>query len=127
MFWKRYSGNVGNDDILTPDLVDVDSPCESEKEAIDVEAEIVEEKQPEEISPFSFFGMEEDRTEKWLTKCVKFWNCIMSLLWFLFGAVTFAPIIFVSNKVNVVFKSKKVSLLFSIMLYVVFVVCLILF
>lgn len=63
------------------------------------------------IKPLDCFGMEEEKTEKWLGKCVKFWFCFMSFLWFLFGALTFAPVIFISNKVNVIFNDKKKSLL----------------
>jgi hypothetical protein len=127
MFWRRYSGDAETEDVLKPVLVEDECNCNAEKETIDIQEESIAEKQFENTSPFRFFGMEEEKTEKWLTKCVKFWYCIMSLLWFFFGAVTFAPIIFVSNKVNVVFKSRKFSLLFSILLYIALVVCLILF
>ncbi len=63
------------------------------------------------IKPLDCFGMEEEKTDKWLGKCVKFWFCCMSFAWFLFGALTFAPVIFISNKVNVIFGNKKKSLL----------------
>lgn len=69
------------------------------------------------INPLSCFGMEEGKTEKWLDKCVKFWFCLMSFMWFLFGALTFAPVIFISNKVNVVFKDKKKSLLCATLIH----------
>lgn len=63
------------------------------------------------IKPLDCFGMEEEKTEKWLAKCAKFWFCFMSFLWFLFGALTFAPVIFISNKVNVIFNDNKKSLI----------------
>jgi hypothetical protein len=63
------------------------------------------------IKPLDCFGMEEEKTEKWLGKCVKFWFCCMSFMWFLFGALTFAPVIFISNKVNVIFNDNKKSFL----------------
>ena len=71
----------------------------------------------EPIKPLDCFGMEEEKTEKWLIKCVRFWYCVMSFVWFLFGALTFAPVIYISNKVNVIFKDKKKSFLFSSCLY----------
>lgn len=70
------------------------------------------------IKPLDCFGMEEEKTEKWLGKCVKFWFCLMSFLWFLFGALTFAPVIFISNKVNVIFNDKKKSLLCATIIHV---------
>lgn len=69
------------------------------------------------IKPLDCFGMEEEKTEKWLAKCVKFWFCCMSFLWFVFGALTFAPVIFISNKVNVIFNDKKKSLLCATLIH----------
>lgn len=69
------------------------------------------------IKPLDCFGMEEEKTEKWLGKCVKFWFCCMSFMWFLFGTLTFAPVIFISNKVNVIFNDKKKSLLCATLIH----------
>ena len=69
------------------------------------------------IKPLDCFGMEEEKTEKWLSKCVKFWFCCMSFIWLLFGALTFAPVIFISNKVNVIFKDKKKSLVCATLIH----------
>lgn len=71
------------------------------------------------IKPMDCFGMEEAKTEKWLSKCVKFWFCCMSFMWFLFGALTFAPVIFISSKVNVIFKEKVKSFVFATIIYCV--------
>jgi hypothetical protein len=73
------------------------------------------------IKPLECFGMDEGKTEKWLMKCVKFWYCIMSFFWFLFGALTFAPVIFISNKVDVLFNDRKKSLLCGMAIYIVVV------
>ena len=106
------------DDILTPK--------ESEEDAIESEnAEIsksTDEKEEinltdEPITALDCFGMKEDKTEKWLLKCVKVWYYVMSFVWFMFGVATFAPIMFVSNKINVIFKDKKKSLIVSIGMY----------
>ena len=69
------------------------------------------------IKPLDCFGMEEEKTEKWLGKCGKFWFCLMSFMWFLFGALTFAPVIFISNKVNVIFNDKKKSLICATLIH----------
>ena len=78
------------------------------------------------IKPLACFGMEEGKTEKWLMKCVKFWFCCMSFMWFLFGATTFAPVIYISNKVNVIFKDKKKSFFCAAGIYGSFVLLVIL-
>ena len=71
--------------------------------------------------------MEEGKTEKWLGKCVKFWFCCMSFMWFLFGALTFAPVIFIRNKVNVIFNDKKKSLLCATVIHGLLLALLIIF
>lgn len=81
----------------------------------------------EPINPMDCFGMEEEKTEKWLLKCAKFWFCYMSFMWFLFGALTFAPVIFISKKVNVIFKDKVKSLLISSAGYSLFMVLVFIF
>jgi hypothetical protein len=52
---------------------------------------------------------------------VKFWFCCMSFLWVLFGATTFAPVIYIGNRVDALVNYRKKSLLFSFLLYVSFV------
>ena len=64
------------------------------------------------------FGWKEIKTEKWLVKCARVWYGVMSFIWFLFGALTFAPIAFMSNKVNAIVKDKKNSLLLGVAIYV---------
>jgi hypothetical protein len=75
----------------------------------------------DQLKPFDFFGMEEGKSEKWLMNCVKFWYCLMSFLWFLLGAVTFAPVLYISNNVNVIFKDKKKSLLCAVLIHAIFI------
>lgn len=81
----------------------------------------------ETINPMDCFGMEEGKTEKWLVKCVKIWFCCMTFLWFLFGALTFAPVIYIRNKVNVIFKDKTKSLLVSCGFYCLFMIMILFF
>ena len=69
------------------------------------------------IKPLDCFGMEEEKTEKWLGKCVKFWFWCVSFMWFLFGTLTFAPVIFIRSKIDVIFKDKRKSLLYATILY----------
>ena len=102
------------EDILTPkDESSCEDDCELPRD--DKKEEV--EKQDTEITPIVCFGMEESRCDKWLLKCVKVWYYLMSFVWFLFGAVTFAPVIFISGKLNVLFKDKKKSLLVSAVVY----------
>lgn len=88
---------------------------ESEKEA--PKCEVAPEN--DNLTALGCFGWKEEKTEKWLAKCAKVWFLIMSLLYFLFGALTFAPIIFIKNKVNSVISDKKMSLIIAIAIYAV--------
>ena len=124
MFGRREEEKRSLEEMFTPidEKVEIDE-CESEKEEV---VDTVVESESEPIKPLSCFGMEEGKTEKWLIKCVKVWFCCMSFLWFLFGAMTFAPVIYIGNKVNVIFKNKKKSLLFATLMYSVFALVLVL-
>lgn len=124
MFGRREEEKRSLEEMFTPveDKVEIDE-CESEKEEV---VETVDESESDPIKPLSCFGMEEGKTEKWLMKCVKVWFCCMSFLWFLFGAMTFAPVIYIGNKVNVIFKDKKKSLLFATLVYGVIALVLVL-
>ena len=63
------------------------------------------------------FGWSESKTPKWIIKCAHFWYGFMSFLWFLLGAITFAPVIFIQKKIDVIFKNKTRSLLAAIVIY----------
>lgn len=81
---------------------------------------VVEEEKPETFteSALKCFGWKEVKTEKWLVKCAKAWYGVMSFAWFLFGAITFAPIAFMQNKVNAIFNDRKKSLAVAITIYI---------
>ena len=119
MFGRKETEKRSLEEMFTPveDKVKIDE-CKSEKEEV---VDTIAESERDSIKPLSCFGMEEGKAEKWLTKCAKVWFCCMSFFWFLFGAMTFAPVIFISNKVNVIFKNKKKSLLVSALTYSLFV------
>lgn len=90
-----------------------EEPLTSEKE------EVSEKSESDNLTALGCFGWKEEKTEKWLAKCAKVWFLIMSLLYFLFGALTFAPIIFIKNKVNSVISDKKMSLIIAMAIYAV--------
>ena len=81
---------------------------------------------PSEFNEMSCFGWKEDRTDKWLAKCAKVWFLLMSFAWFVFGAITFAPILFISNKIDVLFNDRKKSLMCGIIIYVALIVLIVL-
>lgn len=72
------------------------------------------------------FGWEKENTEKWLVKCAKVWLILVSFLYFLFGAMTFAPIIFIEKKIRPLIKDKKKSFIISAVAYVI-IICLFIF
>lgn len=82
---------------------------------------------PEEgsFNALTCFGWSETKTPKWLIKCAHFWYGAMSFFWFIFGTLTFAPIIFMQKKVNAVFNDKVKSFIVAAIIYVVFVVLII--
>ena len=71
------------------------------------------------VDSLDCFGWKEEKTDKWLIKCADFWYLVVSFGWFLFGAITFAPVIFISHKVNVIFKDKKKSLICGVAIHAV--------
>lgn len=116
--FKRKEEKRTIDDILTPKEAEEDTTDNENTEArqsMEENGEVNLTDEP--ITALDCFGMKEDKTEKWLLKCVKVWYYLMSFVWFLFGVATFAPIMFVSNKINVIFKDKKRSLIVSIGIY----------
>ena len=100
------------------DMADVEIPNEEDEK----KDEARHESEGEGLNALSCFGWREEKTEKWLVKCAKVWFLMMSLLYFVFGALTFAPIIFIQNKVNSVVKDKKMSLIIAVVIYAVAVV-----
>lgn len=154
-FFKREAREKRSiDDILTPKEVESGSEKESENISNNEEGEIVventveegtklEEKEevknnenqkgiqvesPEEVSfnALTCFGWSDTKTPKWLIRCVHFWYGVMSFFWFIFGAMTFAPIIFIQKKVSGIFKGKLKSFIASAVIYGVFLVLIIL-
>ena len=126
MFFKKKEPR-SIDKILTPkeekkdtyeDMADVEIPNYKEQK----KDEARHESEGEGLNALSCFGWREEKTEKWLVKCAKVWFLMMSLLYFVFGALTFAPIIFIQNKVNSVVKDKKMSLIIAVVIYAIAVV-----
>jgi hypothetical protein len=82
---------------------------------------------PNILDPLDCFGMNKEKTDKWMIKCVRIWYYIISFIWFLFGAFTFAPIIFITSKLNVLFKDKKKSFICAIIIYFVTIFLMVVF
>ena len=108
-FMKKDDENVEKDE----DIV-------NEKESTEESVPIVEE------TALGCFGWEESKTPDWLAKGAKIWFVIMSFLYFLFGALTFAPMIFIRNKLNSVLNDRKKSLFVAIGIYGIIIVLVVL-
>ena len=134
MFFKNKETR-SIEQILTPKekKVEIEKDETEMVEELEVSAEEVEIAEVPKAENFAdnalkCFGWKEIKTEKWLVKCAKIWYGFMSFFWFLFGSFTFAPTIFISGKVNVIFKNKKKSLFAGTIIYGIIVsaiVCLI--
>ena len=79
--FKQTKEYISEDDVIERDFGSVESEKEEKTDCNDSFTN-------EPIKPLDCFVMEEEKTEKWMMKCVKFWYCIMSFFWFLFGALT---------------------------------------
>lgn len=100
--------------------VEKDEDIVNEKESTEESVPIVEE------TALGCFGWEESKTPDWLAKGAKIWFVIMSFLYFLFGALTFAPMIFIRNKLNSVLNDRKKSLFVAIGIYGIIIVLIVL-
>ena len=102
----------------------------SEKEALKddngfINEEILEEKEEDtentdiviKSEPRDFFWKNDGSDPKFVEKCIKVWYSVMCFLWFIIGTITYAPILFISKKIDVVFKDKKKSLLIACAIY----------
>jgi hypothetical protein len=101
------------------DLLDKVAKGRAEREKRNSEEIKQEEETP--LNPWACFGLKEDKTDKWMIKCTQGWYAVMSFFWFLLGALTFAPIIFIANKVNAVFKNRNKSLIMGIVIWFGFI------
>ena len=102
------------------ETVEKDENIVNEKESTEESVPIVEE------TALGCFGWEESKTPDWLAKGAKIWFVIMSFLYFLFGALTFAPMIFIRNKLNSVLNDRKKSLFVAIGIYGIIIVLVVL-
>lgn len=74
------------------------------------------------FDPTVYYGWGEDKVDASMQKLTKIWNVIASVLWFLFGSITFAPVLFMANKIDKFFDDKKKSFLISLSIYVIVLV-----
>jgi hypothetical protein len=121
IFQRKTVEKRSMEEIMTP-------KSESEKEI--AESDFLTEENSGRVEDFTdnalyCFGWKEGKTEKWLIKSARIWYGIMSFFWFLFGTLTFAPVIFISKKIRVVFKDKKLSLLVGGGIYALIVLTLV--
>lgn len=74
------------------------------------------------FDPTVYYGWGDDKVDTWMQKLTKVWNVIASIMWFIFGSVTFAPILFTANKLDKFFNDKKKSFLISAIIYLVAII-----
>ena len=84
------------------------------------EAETKEE-QVEPLNPLDCFFIRGENSEKWLVKLAKIWNYVISVVWFFIGALTFAPVLYLTYKTNLIFKNKKKAVVCGIVIYVLII------
>ena len=82
------------------------------------------------FDPVVYYGWGDGKVDAWMEKLTRLWNVVASVMWFIFGSITFAPILFTANKLDKFFNDKKKSFLIATAIYVfiaVFVVFVIIF
>lgn len=132
---EEMEENISNNEecekeVENPTEKRVETECKNERNA-EVEEKSapkdIKVETPEEVSfnALTCFGWSETKTPKWLIKCAHFWYGAMSFFWFIFGALTFAPIIFMQKKINVIFKDKLRSFAVASIIYVAFLALLV--
>lgn len=75
-----------------------------------------------EFDPTVYYGWGEGKIDALMQKLTKAWNVFASVLWFIFGSITFAPILFTANKIDKFFNDKKKSFLISAIIYLVAII-----
>ena len=70
----------------------------------------------------SYYGWGDSKIDNLMKKLTRFWNALASIGWFLFGSITFAPILFIANKLNKFFDDKKKSFFISLFMYAILIV-----
>lgn len=69
------------------------------------------------IEPRDFFWKNDGSDPKFVDKLIKIWYSVMCFFWFIVGTITYAPILFISKKIDSVFKDKKKSLIIASAIY----------
>ena len=120
------------DDLNIRDIDDAGEDGREMEEVLDCEQDICEDTKCEEEvrkeeakkesktnkeNALECFGLDEIKSEKWMIKFGKFWYDVLSFVWLVFGAFTFSFVIFISQKIDVLFNNKKRSILFAIGAY----------
>lgn len=95
-------------------------PAKKKSEKIDKMIENLE------LDPTIYYGWGEGKVDDAMRKATKVWSVMASIWWFLFGTITFAPILFIASKFDKFFNDKKKSFFISLILYVVTIIALIL-
>lgn len=77
------------------------------------------------FDPATYYGWGDSKVDEWMQKLTKAWNVVASVFWFIFGSLTFAPVLFTANKLDKFFDDKMKSLVVSAIIYFVFVAALV--
>lgn len=76
------------------------------------------------FDPTVYYGWGDGKVDTWMQKLTKIWNVAASVVWFIFGSITFAPILFTANKIDKFFNDKKKSFFIATALYLFAIVIL---
>lgn len=69
------------------------------------------------FDPAVYYGWGDGKMDNRMRKLTDFWKGFASIVWFLFGSLTFAPVLFTAGKIDQFFNDKKKSFWTSAIMY----------
>ena len=131
MFFKKKETR-SIEEILTPkqedceEKVEILDECESDEEKDDPKVEKAKVKKEGafdriiddlDFDPAVYYGWGEGKMDKKMQKVTEFWKGVASVVWFLFGSLTFAPVLFTAGKIDQFLNDKKRSFWSAAIIY----------
>jgi hypothetical protein len=127
-FRKKEQRSI--DEILTPKAEDYEE-VETNKECEEVEEEQESKKEQAkkndgtfdkivkelDFDPSVYYGWGDGKMDCKMKKVTELWKVVASIVWFLFGSLTFAPVLFTAGKINQFINNKKRAFWASMIIY----------
>lgn len=97
---------------------------EENTESVEVEAHLADETEAKEADSKNIkvacecFGYNEEGTEEWAVRAMAIWHNVITGFWIALGMLSFAPVTFISRKLNGLIEKTWIRLVVAIAIYV---------